>query len=80
MVSRPDGDPLAIQNRPDVVRMDTLDDERQHTGPIPGPRTDEPKTGHAAQRSSRVVDQLTLPVLDGVEAQAGQEVDGRRQS
>src|SRR5688500_15735937 len=78
VVSGPDGDPLAVQDGPDVVRVDVLDVERNQSRLyvcVPGAVDGD--VGQLCQPLQGVAGDLHLVLPDRVPADVVQVVDGR---
>ena len=54
-----DRDPLLIEDRPDVVRVDAVEDEREDADLLPR-RADHVQTGTCGQPRVRVIEQVVL--------------------
>ena len=77
MVPRADRDAFAVDDRAEIVRMDAVDDERQHAGFVRAPCRSRRARGHFGEHAPRrVLEQRVLVRCDGGEIDALEIVDG----
>ena len=76
MVPGADRDPLPVQHRADVVRVDAIQHEGQHAGLLLR-GADDPESGNLGHRFGRVGQQIPLVGLDGFQADAAHVIEGR---
>src|SRR5438132_12921362 len=82
-MSRANCDAAMVENRADLVRLNTFERERQNAGLV-ARRTDQRQSGQFAGATSRVIEQVVLVSSDRVEPDPldvidrGGEADGSR--
>ena len=79
MVSRPNRNALLIQDRADIMRMDTLDDKGEYRRLVRG-GPDQSNRGNRRQRLCGIVQQFTFVSGDRVHSDGQQVVDGGAES